>query len=158
MPISQAMSFLSEIISGERIPPGKLAFFQARTRNRLYDFVMNKFAEKEAAGLTRAELARRIGKKPEQISRLLGAPGNWTTDTASDLLLGIAGEELNFSSSSLADRRPVNFSARDSLEEVSAQTQKQETSISRRILNAPHVPVGVDSGTNSASAKIVAPA
>jgi len=146
------MSFLSEIISGERIPPGKLAFFQARTRNRLYDFVMGKFAEREAAGLTRAELARRIGKKPEQISRLLGAPGNWTTDTASDLLLGIAGEELNFSSSSLANRKPVNFTARDSLEE-SARTQTPAIQVSRRILNAPGVP-DIGSSTDATRTRI----
>src|SRR5947209_2537173 len=41
---------------------------------------------------------------PEVITRLLGAPGNWTLETISDLLLGIAGEELEPTSSSLLNR------------------------------------------------------
>ena len=153
MPISQAMSFLSEIITGQRIPAGKLAFFQARARNRLYDLVMDRFSEQESTGLTRAELARRIGKKPEQITRLLGAPGNWTIDTASDLLLGM-GEELAFSSSPLADRakRVTNMTARDSLNDV--RTQKSEIEVSRNIPNAPSIPP-IGSGTNLPRTRIL---
>ena len=53
-------------------------------RLRLYEAVIKEFLE---SGVTKAELARRIGRKPEQITRWLGAPGNWTLDTVSDLLL-----------------------------------------------------------------------
>jgi hypothetical protein len=42
--------------------------------------------------ISKADLARRIGRKPEQISRWLGAAGNWTIDTVSDLLLGMSAE------------------------------------------------------------------
>lgn len=42
--------------------------------------------------MNRADLARKIGRKPEQITRWLGAPGNWTSDTVSDLLLGLGCE------------------------------------------------------------------
>jgi hypothetical protein len=41
------------------------------------------------SNLKQNELAQRIRKGPDQINRWLGAPGNWTLDTISDLLLGI---------------------------------------------------------------------
>jgi hypothetical protein len=86
-------SFLSEILSGGVIPAGKLAYFRQRFRNKLHAMVLTEFAYLEKAGeLTKAELARRIGKKPEQITRWLMAPGNWTMDTVSDLLLGMGTE------------------------------------------------------------------
>jgi hypothetical protein len=101
---------LSEISSGSPVPQEKLAFFQERTRNRIYNYVLKKFLEKECSGqLTRAELARRIGRKPEIITRLLGAPGNWTIGTISDLLIGIAAEELEPRSTSLLNRAQRNY-------------------------------------------------
>jgi hypothetical protein len=107
MTMSQKTAFLSEIASGNRIPAGKLAYFQERTRNNLYNYVLTRFFEQERAkGLTKAELARRIGRSPEVITSLLGAPGNWTIATISDLLLGIAGEELQPASSSVLGHVP----------------------------------------------------
>ena len=103
---SHRTPFLSEIASGDPIPPGKLAYFQERTRNNLHNFILTKFLREEENGLTRAELARRIGRSPEVITRLLGAPGNWTIATISDLLLGICGEELAPSSSSVSGLEP----------------------------------------------------
>ena len=118
MTTSQRMSFLSEVVSGAPIPVNKRAYFQARLRNRLYDFVVTKFLERERnKELTRAELARRIGRKPESITRLLGAPGNWTLGTVSDLLLGINGEELEPASLSLLDRPSRNFAREDWIKE-----------------------------------------
>jgi len=85
--------FLSDILSGERIPGNKLGFFRARLSNRFHELVFAQFERLEREGkISRAALARRIGKKPEQITRLLGAPGNWTSDTFSDLLLGLGCE------------------------------------------------------------------
>ena len=99
MTTSQPTSFLYELAVGETIPSEKRAYFGARLRNRLYHFIISKFLEQESAGkLTKAELARRIGRKPEVITRLLASPGNWKVDTVSDLLLGISGEELDFMS------------------------------------------------------------
>lgn len=102
-------SFLSEILSGDPIPLGKLAYFQERFKNRLYDAVVSEFLRQEReSGLTRAEIARRIGKKPEQLTRWLGAPGNWTLATVSDLLLAM-GCEPEISISRLDDQPPRNF-------------------------------------------------
>lgn len=113
MSSSARQVMLSELREGT-LSPGTRAYFQARTRNRIYDFIMRKFLAEERKGLKRAELARRIGRRPEVMTRLLGAPGNWTIDTVSDLLLGIAGEELELSSSSplnapLRNERAADF-------------------------------------------------
>lgn len=101
-------SFLSEIENGEPIPVGKLSYLRERTRNLLYDFIVRKFIEAEKQGLTQAELARRIGKRPEVVNRMLGSPGNWRIDTISDLLVGISAEELEPKSVSLLNRARRN--------------------------------------------------
>lgn len=107
MTLSQT-PFLSEIEAGRPIPLGKLAYLRERTRNVLYDFIVTKFIKASEQGLSQAELARRIGKKPEVINRWLSSPGNWRIDTISDLLVGIDAEELEPHSVSLLDRAPRN--------------------------------------------------
>lgn len=107
-------SFLSEIATGKSIPIGKLAYFRERFRDRLYELVVSEFLKKERSGeLTRAELARRIGRKPEQITRWLGTPGNWTIETVSDLLLAISKSELHFELSPLENRALRNYDGPD---------------------------------------------
>lgn len=69
-------------------------YFQERLRHRLYDLVLREFERYLSAGHTRRQLAKRLGKRPEQISRWLAGPGNLTLDTLSDLLLGLSGGEL----------------------------------------------------------------
>ena len=94
MNTSQKKPFLSEVLNGEKIPLGTLSYFRERFRDRLYDLVMEEFLKQDAeTGLTRAEVARRIDRRPEQITRWFGAPGNWTLETVSDLLLAIARSE-----------------------------------------------------------------
>lgn len=90
-----------ETADRDQLSRGTRAYFQARTQNRLYDLVMNKFREKkESEGLTQAQVARRMGKRPEVVNRLFASPGNWGADTLSDLLLAIAGEEIDATSTS----------------------------------------------------------
>ncbi len=94
MNTSQKKPFLSEVLDGEKIPLGTLSYFRERFRDRLYDLVTEEFLKQEREGnLTRAEVARRIGRRPEQITRWLAAPGNWTLETVSDLLLAVARSE-----------------------------------------------------------------
>jgi hypothetical protein len=86
-------SFLSEIISGDPIPANKLGYFRARLTNRLHELIITEFERLSQSGkISKADLARRIGKKPEQITRWLGAPGNWTIETVSDLAIGMGCE------------------------------------------------------------------
>jgi len=99
---SQPTPFLSEIIDGSRIPDEKLNYFRARLKNRLHAMVLTQFIKLvDDKQFTKADLARRLGKKPEQITRWLGVPGNWTLDTVSDLLLGM-GFEPTLATSNLA--------------------------------------------------------
>lgn len=72
------------------IPHGMLAYFRARLSNRIHELVLSEFAAREREDtLTRSDLARKIRRKPEQITRWLGSSGNWTLDTISDLLLAM---------------------------------------------------------------------
>lgn len=110
MTSSLPTTFLSEIAEGDHvISENTLAYLQERAKMRLYDYIVRKFLEREEDGLTRAQLARRIGKSPEIVTRLLGAPGNWTIETVADLLVGIASEELKPDSESLIDRPKRNY-------------------------------------------------
>lgn len=105
MTSSQPTTFLSEVAAGDHaISQNTLAYLQERAKGRLYDYVLRKFIEQEGKGLTRAQLARRIGKSPEIVTCLLGAPGNWTIETVSDLLAGIASEEIKPDSECLISR------------------------------------------------------
>lgn len=94
--------FLDKILGGDKIPLGVRAYFQEQARNELHELVLEEFLrQEEAKVISRAELARRIEKAPEQITRWLGTPGNWTIHTAVDLCLGM-GVILNFSIQRLA--------------------------------------------------------
>jgi DNA-binding phage protein len=108
MTISRTTIF-SEILSAERISDGALVYLRQRLRNRLHNLVLEEFIKRENAGtLTKADLARRIGKRPEQITRWLGVSGNWTLDTISDLLAAMGGE-LEPAFTSFADRLSMTF-------------------------------------------------
>lgn len=112
------MQFTSEIASpSATIPLGKLAYLSERARNNIYAFVVKKFREKERLGFTKAQLARRIGYDSARVNKLLAAPGNWTLDTVSDLLVGIAAEELIPYSSSILWRPHRNYFGQDWLDE-----------------------------------------
>lgn len=84
--------FLREIIRGEPIPDGKLAYFGASLCNLFHQAMLSRFGEAEKNGLTKRELARRIGKKPEQITRWLSYPGNLTLDTIAAIFVGMGIE------------------------------------------------------------------
>lgn len=92
----------------EELPLARLAYFRARLTNRIHELVLKEFALQERSGkLSRVGLARRIRRKPEQITRWLGSPGNWTLDTLSDLLLGMGLEpEIKAQSLTSEERLP----------------------------------------------------
>jgi hypothetical protein len=109
MPTSQEQQFFSELAashSGPAIPEAKRVYFQTRLRNRIFDYILGLFVREQKNGLTKAVLARRVGKPPEMINRWLGMPSNLTLDTVSDLLLGICAEELTPKSEPILDRSP----------------------------------------------------
>ena len=81
-------SALSKPTGSDKISVGTLGYVRARNRQRAYDLVVR---ELKKSGITQAELARRLGKGQDAVSRLLSRPGNWELDTLSDLLFAISG-------------------------------------------------------------------
>lgn len=72
----------------------------------VHQLFLNEFIRREQLGLiTRAKLARKLGLKTSQITRLLGTTEYWTKDTLSDLMLGM-GCEPNLSVLLLSDLIP----------------------------------------------------
>lgn len=126
MTYSQKNSVLSEIQGEAAISPGTLAYLCERVRNDFYDYVMSRFRDEEASGLTKTDLARRIGKTPDRISHILGAPGNWTLDTVTELLIAICKEELTPHSRPYIGRPRRNFRAKDTLTRPSLTASRSE--------------------------------
>lgn len=99
------------------IPAWEFAYFQARNRSRVHDLVLNEFKK---SGLTQAELARRMNKRPDVVCRLIGAPGNWGLDTLSDLLFAISHAEAGYSIVHPLEEPPRNYRHPDWLSSSSA--------------------------------------
>jgi hypothetical protein len=115
-----------ELERNDPLSVGTREYFRARLRNRLYDFIVSKYAAREkAGGLTQRALAARIRRRPEVINRLLAAPGNWTLDTVSDLLLGIGPEELDMNSTPVVGRAPRNSSGASALEDYQQRRARE---------------------------------
>jgi DNA-binding phage protein len=111
---TRTASFLSEIADLDaKIPAGKRAYLGGRARQEFYDYILRKFMKATAErGLTKAKLARRIGIGSDRMSKILGAPGNWTIETIADLLAGISAEEVIPHSISLINRAQRNYAGR----------------------------------------------
>jgi hypothetical protein len=101
MPISQT-GLLAEILSGgsapltgDPIPSGMLAYFRERLKGRVFSLIVSAIREQqeEHPELTQAAIARRLGRRPEQITRWMAGPSNMTLDTISDLVLAVGGGE-----------------------------------------------------------------
>lgn len=114
------MSFLSRPVGSCGVPSDTLAYFRERQRNRIYDSVLREFLRSK---ISKADLARRMGKRPEVVTRLLGAPGNWTLDTVSDLMFAISGSEFEFRVVYPLSAPPRNDTAPDWLIGAASSTQ-----------------------------------
>ena len=120
----------------EPISAGDIAYYCERLRNRVFEDVVEAFAEEAAAGrITKAALARKLGKGPEQITRWFSGPSNWTLDTIGTLLLALEAE-LETNVVFLRDRPAVNY-AHPLVEDLigaAVRAKKREA--------APHYPIG----------------
>jgi hypothetical protein len=85
---SRKKSFLSKPEGREPVDIGTLSYFRQRNKGLMYDVVINEF---EKSGISQTDLAARLKRGTDQVSRWLGSPGNWTLDSTSDLLFAISG-------------------------------------------------------------------
>lgn len=86
--------------------PFEAALMAERNRNRVYEEVMRAIEDAAAKeGVTKSEIAKRLGKPASQISRWLSGPSNWTLDTVSHLLFAVSAE-MDYSAIFHKDRKP----------------------------------------------------
>jgi hypothetical protein len=131
MTISHTPDLFEEIQTGKPIPLGKLAYFRTRLRLELYDFILRRFHAQE--NLTKAELARRIHRSPDVVNRWLGAPGNWTIDTLSDLMIGMGRFFVSFDDDSVV--RALGHVA-----EQNTTSERPPSSVSEAVSPRPNQP------------------
>lgn len=79
-------------IRGEKIHAFDLGVVRARNRNKAHSKLLELY---NSSDLSKAELAKMLGKRPEQITRWLAGPGNLTIDTISDLIFALNGEHFS---------------------------------------------------------------
>jgi len=86
---------LSKPVGGDKIHQYDLALVRGRNKNKIHSFLLEAFQD---SGLTKAEVAQMLGKRPEQVTRWLAGPGNLTLETVSDLIFATRGEFLDLKS------------------------------------------------------------
>jgi transcriptional regulator with XRE-family HTH domain len=77
--------------------------------------------EFKKSGITQADLALRMGKGADRISRILGSPGNLTLDTMSEVLFALSGGEPEYGVYYPLDAPPRNQIKPEWLESTAAQ-------------------------------------
>lgn len=79
--------------STSRISERDINYFRRLNRNLVFSEIIRHYAQMaEQSGLTKREIARRLGKDAGQVSRWLSEPANLTLDSISDLLLSMDAE------------------------------------------------------------------
>lgn len=96
---------LSKPKRGVKIHPYDLNFVRTRNKNKAHSFLLELFGDSD---LSKADLAKMLGKKPEQITRWLAGPGNLKLDTLSDLVFAMKGEFIVVQSSDELSRGKSN--------------------------------------------------
>ncbi|MBW7922626.1 MAG: helix-turn-helix transcriptional regulator [Rubellimicrobium sp.] len=113
---------LSEPDRGARVHLYDLAAIRARNKNKAHSFLLDTFKE---SGLSKAEIAGMLGKKPEQITRWLAGPGNLTLDTLSDLIFVMSGQTFTLQARDELARGKSNQRHPDWLQMIEAPEYEQ---------------------------------
>ena len=87
MTISQTQ--LDQALSEPEIKKFWLGYFQESFREEIHQRLLELFEILKGGGFTRSDLAKKIGRRPEQVTRWLSSPNNLESDTISDLGLGM---------------------------------------------------------------------
>ena len=64
MTTSRTISVWTEFDESSQLSKKALGYFRGRLSNKLYQLVISEFIKREAAGFSKAKLARRIRKNP----------------------------------------------------------------------------------------------
>ena len=92
MPTSQTQKTPASS-TNQPISTREITYYNRRLQNAVFNEIVRAFVEEVKAGrLSRATLAKRIGKEPAQITRWLSGPANLTLNTISIILLGMNAE------------------------------------------------------------------
>ena len=129
---------LFEPIGTDKISLGTLGYIRARVRQRAFELIVREFKK---SGLSQADFARRLGKAPEVVSRLLNRPRNLELDTFSDMLFAATGSIPSFEATPLSRIPPVKnkaeLSSNNSISVVTLPVQNplpnQFTHVSQRV-------------------------
>ncbi|TKB19766.1 MAG: hypothetical protein E5V75_06310 [Mesorhizobium sp.] len=80
--LTQVMSAISKAV----VPKYWVGYFRESFRGEINDQLLESF---RFSGLTKADIARKLDRRPEQITRWLSAPCNLEADTISDIALAL---------------------------------------------------------------------
>lgn len=84
----QAVSPLSEPKGDEEIDRFTLSYMGGLARDRIHQLVLSAFIE---SGLTKSQLAKRMGKDKSRVSKILNTSSNLTAETFGEVLFAIEG-------------------------------------------------------------------
>jgi hypothetical protein len=107
---SATTTSMSKPEGGKKVPDWTLSYFRQRNKNRVHSLVIEAMKKHN---ISQAEIARRLGRRTEVVCRWIGAPGNWTLDTISDLLFAIDGLEVDYKTAAPLTAAKRNYSAPD---------------------------------------------
>lgn len=110
-------------LTGEPIPTRQLAYFRERLKGRIFSFIISALRKQQRKDptITKAAIARRLGRRPEQINRWLSGPSNLTAESISDLVLAICGGEPSL------ETLRLHATALDTLNEEAARVPGDQT-------------------------------
>lgn len=80
---------LTKALSERVIAPFWLGYFREALRGEINDQLLELYRHCAEKGVTKKEIADKLGRRPEQITRWLAAPSNLEVDTISDLALAM---------------------------------------------------------------------
>lgn len=88
MTISQTQ--LDQELSEPEIKKFWLGYFQENFREAIHQDLLERYQYlRDTRGLSRSDLAKKIGRRPEQVTRWLSSPTNLEVDSISDMGLGL---------------------------------------------------------------------
>ena len=91
--------------NSDAIDLADISYGRERLKTKIHEAVLRRFmTAQNTSGLTKAIVARRLNKRPEQVTRWLSAPGNWTLRTVSDLMTAIGLDPADIIDSQKAEK------------------------------------------------------